>query len=84
VRGGMGVCPLSDWTGTPPVGWPGRRLVEEQREDAVNVESSPRLPAEWTRRIECCDGTLPVRRRASSALNTEMARRAMHGAARGT
>ena len=22
-------CPLSDWTGTPPVGWPGRRLPAE-------------------------------------------------------
>jgi hypothetical protein len=22
-------CPLSDWTGTPPVGWPGHRLPAE-------------------------------------------------------
>jgi hypothetical protein len=69
----MGVCPLSDWTSTLPVGWPGRRLLEEQREDAINVEPSPRLPAEWTGHIECCDGTALVRRRASSALNTEIA-----------
>jgi hypothetical protein len=43
----------TDWTGTPSVGWPSRRLLEEQREDALNVEPSPHLPAEWTGRIKC-------------------------------
>jgi hypothetical protein len=69
----MGVRPLSDWTGTPPVGWPGHRLLEEQREGALNAEPSPHLPMEWTGLIKCFDGTSPVRLRASSTLNTEIA-----------
>jgi hypothetical protein len=70
--GGMGVRPLSDWTGMPPVGWPSRRLLEEQREGALNAKPSPHLPVKWTGRIKCCDGTSSVRLRASSALNTEI------------
>jgi hypothetical protein len=42
---------LIDWTGTPPVRWPGRCLLEEYREGALNAESSHRMPAEWTGRI---------------------------------
>jgi hypothetical protein len=41
-------CLPIDWTGTPPVRWPGRCLLEEWREGALNAESSHRLPAEWT------------------------------------
>jgi hypothetical protein len=69
----MGVRPLSDWTGMPPVRWPGRRLPEEQREGALNAEPSPRLLAESMERIKCCDGTSLARLRASSVLNTEIA-----------
>jgi hypothetical protein len=68
----MGVHPLSDWTGMPPVGWLGRRLPEEQREGALNAELSPRPPTEWMGRIKCCDGTSLVRLRTSPVLNTEI------------
>jgi hypothetical protein len=43
----------TDWTGTPSAGWPSRCLLEEQREDALNVEPSLRLAAEWMGLIKC-------------------------------
>jgi hypothetical protein len=53
-------CLPMEWTGTPPAGWPGRRLPAEWRghgslnacqwngHGSLNAEAAHHLPVEWT------------------------------------
>jgi hypothetical protein len=43
-------CLPTEWTGTPPAGWPGRRPSAEWT-GLINAEAAHRLPVEWTRLI---------------------------------
>jgi hypothetical protein len=45
-------CLLMEWIGTPPAGWPGRRLPRSGQ-GTLNAEAAHRLPVEWIGLIKC-------------------------------
>jgi hypothetical protein len=66
-------CLPTEWTGTPPAKWSGRRLPAEWT-GHIKCRGSTSLPMELKRYIKFRGGTSPVRRRVLSAINAEDAR----------